>query len=414
MAGMEINIMKVLIFTTRQLCYNSGYYFAHRIGEELESIGFECEYCEIPEYAIPSAGTQIAQPAIENAGKNVDEEAEKMLEKYIGKEYLAVLDFNSKLPRLVLDDDTYYLDSIDAPFYNFILDHPLYHHTTLDCKLKNYYTFSVDENHCRYIHEFYPHIKGAYQAALGAENVVSPVHLHDKKKSILIMGTYRNPDMYMEQIRSSNNYAQNIMLDMLERLECDSEMTVEKALKCVINNMGMDKESFPLMLNTYYMVEMYYRNYYRKKMVDAFVNTGFSIDIAGEWWDGYDKIDTDNVTWNKAVRFDESYGVIAGYRAIADSSPFFKGGVHDRVYAGIANCTAVMTDYNVYRDKHLHNIVQMYNQKCDYDEICYKADMILNNDAFYKEMTQKAYEEYLHNYTWKSVAERIIKHFLSE
>ena len=113
--------MKVLIFTTRQLCYNSGYYFAHRIGEEIEKLGIECEYCEIPENAIPSAGTQIAQPAIENAGKSVDEEAEKMLESYIGKEYLAILDFNSKLPRLVLDDESYYLDSIDAPFYNFIL-----------------------------------------------------------------------------------------------------------------------------------------------------------------------------------------------------------------------------------------------------------------------------------------------------
>ena len=28
--------------------------------------------------------------------------------------------------------------------------------------------------------------------------------------------------------------------------------------------------------------------------------------------------------------------------------------------------------------------------------------------------TQKAYEEYMNNYTWKSVAKRIIKHFLSE
>lgn len=414
MAEMEINIMKVLIFTTRQLCYNSGYYFAHRIGEELEKIGIECEYCEIPEYAIPSAGTQIAQPAIQNSGKSVDEEAEKMLEQYIGKKYLAVLDFNSKLPRLVLDDESYYLDNIDAPFYNFILDHPLYHHTTLDCKLKNYYAFSIDENHCKYIQEFYPHIKAAYQVQLGAENVISPAHLQDKKKNILIMGTYRNPDIYMEHIHGSNNYAENIMLKMLEKLEHDDEMTVENALKCIINNLGIEKESFPLMLNTYYLVEMYYRNYYRKKMVDALVNSGFPIDIAGEWWDSYDKIDNPNVTWNKAVRFDESYSVIAGYRAMADSSPFFKGGVHDRVYAGIANYTAVMTDYNVYRDKHLQDIVQMYNQECNYKEICHKADLILNNDTFYKEMIQKAYEDYMNNYTWKSVAERIIKHFLSE
>lgn len=414
MPEMEINIMKVLIFTTRQLCYNSGYYFAHRIGEEIEKLGIECEYCEIPENAIPSAGTQIAQPAIENAGKSVDEEAEKMLESYIGKEYLAILDFNSKLPRLILDDESYYLDSIDAPFYNFILDHPLYHHSTLDCKLKNYYAFSIDENHCKYIQNFYPHIKAVYQFALGAENVISLENLQEKKKSILIMGTYRNPDIYMKQIYNMNKYAEKNMLVMLEKLENDNEMTVENALKCIINNSNIEKDSFPLILNKYYLVEMYYRNYYRKKMVDALVNTGFHIDIAGEWWESYDKINSPNVIWNKAVRFDKSYELIAGYRAMADSSPFFKGGVHDRVYAGIANYTAVMTDYNDYRNRCLQDIVQMYGQECNYEEICQKTDMMMNNDTFYKEMTQKAYEEYMNNYTWKSVAKRIIKHFLSE
>ena len=69
MPEMEINIMKVLIFTTRQLCYNSGYYFAHRIGEEIEKLGIECEYCEIPENAIPSAGTQIARSEERRVGK---------------------------------------------------------------------------------------------------------------------------------------------------------------------------------------------------------------------------------------------------------------------------------------------------------------------------------------------------------
>ena len=92
-----------------------------------------------------------------------------------------------------------------APFYNFILDHPLYHHTTLDFKLKNYYAFSIDENHCKYIQNFYPHIKAVYQVALGAENVISLENLQEKKKSILIMGTYRNPDIYMKQIYNMNS-----------------------------------------------------------------------------------------------------------------------------------------------------------------------------------------------------------------
>ena len=40
----------------------------------------------------------------------------------------------------------------------------------------------------------------------------------------------------------------------------------------------------------------------------------------------------------------------------------------------------------------------MYGQECNYEEICQKIDMMMNNDTFYKEMTQKAYDEYMNNY----------------
>ena len=52
-----------------------------------------------------------------------------------------------------------------------------------------------------------------------------------------------------------------------------------------------------------------------------------------------------------------------------------------------------MTDYNDYRNRCLQDIVQMYGQECNYEEICQKTDMMMNNDTFYKEMTQKAYED---------------------
>ena len=62
------------------------------------------------------------------------------------------------------------------------------------------------------------------------------------------MGTYRNPDIYMKQIYNMNKYAEKNMLVMLEKLENDNEMTVENALKCIINNSNIEKDSFPLIL----------------------------------------------------------------------------------------------------------------------------------------------------------------------
>ena len=51
------------------------------------------------------------------------------------------------------------------------------------------------------------------------------------------------------------------------------------------------------------------------------------------------------------VAFYRSFDKIAGSAVIADSSPFFKMGIHDRVFAGMANHTAVLTDESPYRKK---------------------------------------------------------------
>lgn len=393
--------MKVLIFITRQLCYNSGKYFAQKIGEALQQYGCECEYCEIPEYAIPAAGTEIAQPASINSNKKIDQSAEELLEQYINKKYDAVLDFNSKLPRLIMDDDSYYLDNIDAPFYNFILDHPLYHHTTLSCKLNNYHVFSIDENHCKYVRKYYPWIKDASQINLGAEQVAES-DISKKESNILFMGTYRNPDVYMQSILQSKDEDKCDMLSMIDIITGNDEITIENSI---------NKEPKSLILNKYYLVEMYIRNFYRKKLIDTLVDNKFPVKIVGEWWDKYDK--SDRINLQKPVAFEQSLDMIAKSRILADSSPFFKMGVHDRVYAGMANNTVVMTDSNKYRENILNGIAQMYHLN-DIDDICIKADKLLNDTAYYENLVYNAHKEYEYNYTWNKVGARIIKHFLCE
>ncbi len=395
--------MRILIFVTRQLCYNSGRYFAQRIGEALQNLGCQCEFCEIPEYAIPSAGTEIAQPASMNADKMIEQSAEDMLQKYVNKKYDAVLDFNSKLPRLIMDDDSYYLDNIDAPFYNFILDHPLYHHTTLSCRLNNYHVISVDRNHCEYVKKYYPWIKDAHQINLGASQVWMP-DTCKKENNILFTGTYRNPDVYMHHILECGTDEKNDMLSMIDRIMSDQELSIEDSI---------NREPKAELLNEYYLVEMYIRNYYRKMMIDTLADNGFPLKIAGEWWDKYDKSDRKNVKLIKPVSFEESFRIIAQSRVLVDSSPFFKKGVHDRVYAGMANNTVVMTDSNDYRRNILNEKAEMYKLN-DSDDICLKADKLLNDTAYYENMIYNAYVEYENNYTWNNVGERIIKHFLSE
>ena len=47
-----LNSNKILLFTTRQLCYHSAGFFAAQLADALENAGYQCELCEIPEDGI--------------------------------------------------------------------------------------------------------------------------------------------------------------------------------------------------------------------------------------------------------------------------------------------------------------------------------------------------------------------------
>ena len=101
---MEV-ILKILVFETRKLCYDSSVTFTHELCKSLEKLGVEVELCQIDD---------------------IEKESSK-LEQYIGKKYDAVIDMNSVLSAAIYNDE-HYPDLIDAPFINFIVDHPMHLH----------------------------------------------------------------------------------------------------------------------------------------------------------------------------------------------------------------------------------------------------------------------------------------------
>lgn len=400
---------RILIFTTRQLCYNSASFFAAQMANELEDMGYECEFCQLPDDGIAGSGTEAAKAC---GGADIDTDIQHCLERYVGKEYAAVLDFNSKLPRLVMEDGSYYLDHIAAPFYNYILDNPLYHHSTLECRLLRYHVILVDGNHCSYVRRYYPHIKSVDRIFLGASEAVLKKTFEEKKECVLFMGTYRNPDDYLEQIRAAGGQASCDMLRMIEIIKSDDTCTMECALKNVLSDTWREvtNQEMALLMNYYYPVEMYLRNFYREQLITSLFKGGIPVRITGDWWENYGFGNCAGIKADKPVRFGRSFDRIAEYAVIADSSPFFKAGVHDRVFAGMANETAVLTDNNQYIDSTLaaHGYVMAYPLN-DMSAACNMAEELLANRQKRREMTQKAYEEYRRGHTWKHTAQAFVR-----
>ena len=117
---------RILFLHTRELCYYSGSYFLQQMQKATAEYGIKSEYMSLGE----------------------DYSA---LEDLLGRQYDGVVDINSKLPYFVLEDDRRFLDVLGAPFYNYIVDHPLYHHPGLMFPLQDYHAIAIDHYHETYM-----------------------------------------------------------------------------------------------------------------------------------------------------------------------------------------------------------------------------------------------------------------------
>ena len=106
---------KILVFSSREICYLSSNFFANQIGAAFEELGYEVTVCELSK----------------------EDDLDAKLARYIGQPYRLILDFNSLLPRMVLDDGTPYVDRLAGPFFDYILDHPLFHYQGLSSGYHN-------------------------------------------------------------------------------------------------------------------------------------------------------------------------------------------------------------------------------------------------------------------------------------
>ena len=122
-----INVMsekeKIIVFSSREICYQSSSFFANQMADAFEDLGFDVQVCEFDEH----------------------DDLDAVFQPLYGQKYRLLLDFNSTITRMVEEDGTPVLDKIDGPFFDYILDHPLFHYNCLNANLKNLNGIFLDE-----------------------------------------------------------------------------------------------------------------------------------------------------------------------------------------------------------------------------------------------------------------------------
>ncbi len=377
--------MKFLFFEMKTVCYNSYLYFGDSLGKALENHGHTVEYFKVDE-------------------NSLDE-----LENYVGKSYDALVDFNSDLPRALMDDDSYFLDHIEAPFFDIILDHPLYHHDSLKHKLQNFHVICLDENHKNYILKYYPHIKSVSTTPMTGElafgqNSINWDDYSNRKYDIVFSGTYTDPTRIESAIHKIPDFLAKNVYELIDMLLADSSLTIESAVETLARNEIYDyiNSDLPLHTQSFYLADAYVRCYTRKQLILELDKCRHNVELFGSLWD---ELKLKHATIHREIPFNLTFTIFAKSKISVNIMPNFKAGAHDRVFSSQLNGAVVLTDpttslLNEYSDD--KNI--LFFNVDNMTGLSERVDSYLDNLSSLKKIAQNGYDIAANNHTWTNIA----------
>ena len=382
---------EILFFKTKDLCYESNSTFITEMAKSLKKLGVKVDLCEVMD----------------------EEHAVEELEKYVGKHYDACIDFNAVTPRAVFDDGPPFLDTIDAPFFNYIVDHPFYHHPILKLPLKDYHVLCLDENHVKYIQRYYPHIKSAHFLPLGAMRGIVDVPYEQKKTDLLFTGTYyKTGDIYINEIRKQPEQEQKDMKAIIDIMLSDPALNMEQCLKKVLDDTGREltDQQFMTTMNRYYNAEFYVRSYHRNALIGTILEAGIPLTVLGNGWDEYETSYRRYLTVREPVGYSLSLEMILHAKMLLNILPNFKGGIHDRVLSAMINRSISVTDTSTYLKREFTDGRDLIFYELNHmDALPGRITEILENPDLGNQISEQGYQKAANGFTWDVRMEEFLK-----
>ncbi|MBQ6441237.1 MAG: glycosyltransferase family 1 protein [Lachnospiraceae bacterium] len=379
--------MKILFFQLKPTSYESYLYFSGALAAEFQKAGHETVFFRAAEEPLEA------------------------MERFRGQSFDAIIDFNSMLPKVTTEDDGFFLDTIDAPFFNVILDHPLYHHNILKQELRNYHVLCLDKNHAAYLRGYYPHLKSVHVFPMTGSPAEPPVPFEEREYPLLFTGSYTSPAEVVDAITKIPDFMQAQVRALIDRMTETPSLTIEAAALELFSN-TIVTELFPLHLQSFFLADTYLRAASRDRILHALVSSGLPVTLCGN---GYEKAPfyrEKNAVFLPEVSFPDTFSLMAHAKITLNILPLFKNGVHDRIFSAMLNGSAALTDRSAWLASHFKAEEQLFF----YDDAMEAEDTLperiaslLASEEKIRAVAEAGKKEAFLHHTWKKRCEALTK-----
>ncbi len=324
---------RILICKSSTLSYGSARFFLQQIIAELEKREVAVEFFSVQEdYS------------------NIDG-----LECYAEQAFDAVLDVNGRLPLMVMEDGSHLIQHIHAPYFNYLVDHPMHLHPLLQCTAQNYHILCLDEFHRQYIRQYYPWRKECYVLPLAASVPEHFIPFPERSRPIFFPGTYVPLVEYTAKLQEIFSACDSGCAALAEEYArqyfADPEipdLPVWYQSRCPGAALGAQE----LHIQCRY-IDRYLREVIRHRVIEAVLAQGYSIHVTGAHWEYYDGKYADRLIIHPSCDYASMLEQMGDSRIVLNVQPLFRDAPHDRILCGMAGGAAVLTDSCAFLENNL-------------------------------------------------------------
>lgn len=333
----------------------------------------------------------------------------EQLERLLDQTYDAMFDFNSDLPKLKMEDDSYFLDHIHAPFYDIILDHPLYHHDMLKQKLQNFHVLCLDYNHKKYIETYYPHIKSVTVIFMTGETKRPMIPWEKRPIDLLFTGTYTPSKDILDAIEKTPPFLAKDTKQIMDLLINDTSMTMEDAVRTIAaTSEAPILDSFALHTQAFFLADSFVRSYERERLISSLLCKNISLTICGHGWESAPFAGNSNLTLLKSIPFEDTFSLMGQSKMVLNLMPNFKNGTHDRIFSAMLNGCVAVTDTSAFLCQHFsqkENI--LFYSLDDFDSLSKDILRLLKEEELSTSIANNGFAKASSCYTWKQISDKI-------
>ena len=162
---------------------------------------------------------------------------------------------------------------------------------------------------------------------------------------MLFTGAYLVDDNIEYHVQGLGDGLKQLWLDCYHLLCTNTSLTLEAGMERCLAKRGaaLPEEDLRDMIRLFQDMDGILRSRARAEVIRTLANADVKVHIYGEGWQFLD-CKQENLILHDRIPFDETIPLIADAKIVLNVMPWFKSGVHDRVYSAMLNESVCLTD----------------------------------------------------------------------